>query len=363
MALDKAVLEEKTQQKQVNLTFSADFIRTVAIFLIILVHVASFPYYINELTFSETFNWFTVDVYGAIAQTGVPLFVMLTGVLLLDPAKVDEPLKVFFKKRFARIGLPWIFWTIAYFVWSYYVRGTELSQGNILTGLIEGSYDHLWFLYLLFGLYLATPILRILVKNIDHQRFKYLIILWIAGSFTVPFVHSFLGLSFNPVMFVFIDWVGYYLLGVYLLQSKVSKRWVYAGLIGGLAATSISDAVIPILAGAKTIGFFHDYVVFTVIITSASLFLVLTSIPKNLFENNNLANRGLHWIGQNTLPIYLIHYMILDIVRSGWLGFSINNQILPPIIGAPLFTIITLGLSILIAYPLKKIPYVCKIIG
>jgi surface polysaccharide O-acyltransferase-like enzyme len=212
------------------------------------------------------------------------------------------------------------------------------------------------------GLYLATPVLRILTKHIDHQRFKYLLILWAVGSFTAPFVHLFIGISYNPVLFVFIDWVGYYLLGVYLLQSKVSKRLMYTGLIAGLTGAVAGDAVIPIFAGADKIGFFHGYIMFTIIAASASLFLILASIPKTRFESNNLGNRLLHWIGQNTLPIYLIHLIILQLISSG-LNTLQNSLIQIPIIQQPLLAILTLAASIAIVYPLKKIPYVSKIIG
>ncbi len=360
MVPEKAALKDNLQQKQVNLTFSADLVRTVAIFLIILVHAGYFPYKMSDFSPLSTINWDAVDVYGAIADMGVPLFVMLTGVLLLDPIKVDEPVKVFFKKRFAKIGLPWIFWTIVYLVWEYYEHG-GISTVNLESYLLNG-YVHLGFLYLLFGLYLATPVLRILIKHIDHQRFKYLLILWAVGSFTTPFVHIFIGISYNPLLFVFIDWVGYYLLGVYLLQSKVSKRLMYTGLVAGLTGAIVGDALIPIFAGANTMGFFHEYIIVTIIAASAGLFLILASIPKTRFESNTLGNRLLHWIGQNTLPIYLIHLIVLQLISS-YLNTLQNSLIQIPIIQQPLLTILTFAVSIAVIYPLKKIPYVSKIIG
>ena len=114
-------------------------------------------------------NWWTVNVYGAIGHLGVPLFVLLSGALLLDSSKADEPLGVFFKKRFRRIGLPVIFWSIAYFAWDFYVHGKPLSVDNIVQGVFSGAYVHLWFLYLLIGLYLITPVLRVLVKHLDMK--------------------------------------------------------------------------------------------------------------------------------------------------------------------------------------------------
>jgi surface polysaccharide O-acyltransferase-like enzyme len=100
--------------KPADANFSVDLIRTVAIILVVLVHATGFPYHIpGEITPTVIWNWWTIDVYGAVAYLAVPLFIMLSGALLLDPARADESMKVFFKKRFARIGLPMIFWTIA----------------------------------------------------------------------------------------------------------------------------------------------------------------------------------------------------------------------------------------------------------
>ena len=269
----------------------------------------------------------------------------------------------FLRSDLPSIGLPAIFWTLFYFAWNYYIHGEALSQGNIVGGLLGGSYYHLWFLYLIVGLYLATPILRIVVKYIDRQRFKYFLILWGIGSFAVPFIQLFIGFNYNPILFVFTGWIGYFLLGVFLLKSQVSKRLIYLGLILGLMGAIIGDAVVPALAGYGVMGFFHEYLVFTTIIASAALFLLLIAIPKSRFERNTVSNRLLHWISQNTLPIYLIHVMVLETVQTGYLGFTLNSNMITPIIEVPLLTMVTFLLSAVIVYPLKKIPYVNKIIG
>ena len=93
------------QSKPANADYPVDLIRIIAIVMVILVHSSFFPYSIpGEITPIVIVNWFTANFYGAIGYLGVPLFVMLSGALLLNPAKADEPMGVFFKKRFNRIG-------------------------------------------------------------------------------------------------------------------------------------------------------------------------------------------------------------------------------------------------------------------
>ena len=220
--------------KPSTMPFSVDFVRTVAILMVIFVHASSFPYSIpGEITPLVMVNWFTSDVYGAIGYLGVPIFVMLSGALLLNPQKADEPLRAFYKKRFNRIGLPLIFWTIIFFAWNYVVHNQPLTLFNIQQGLLTGSYPIMWFLYMLAGLYLATPFLRVLTKHIDRKKFTILITLWFIGAVIAPIIHTFTLFDYNPVMFVFSDWAGYFLLGAFLIQSKIHRAVVYPVLAFG----------------------------------------------------------------------------------------------------------------------------------
>jgi len=345
--------------------YSVDLIRSLAILLVVLVHATAFPYIIpGEITPTVMKTWWTIDIYAAVANLAVPLFVMLSGALLLDPAKADEPLKVFFKKRFMRVGLPMIFWTIAYFGWGVFVSGQPLTVNSILQGLLSGSYYHLWFLYLLVGLYLATPVLRVLVKHVNRDKFKYLLVLWFIGNTAVPFINQFASFGFNPVMFVFTGWIGYFLLGIYLLKVKARSWIAILGVVTGVLATIFGSWWITATAGEKFTGFFHEPLNFTLIMASTSLFLLLTAIPKSKIENGHpIANNLLHWISQNTLPIYLLHIIVMETIKAGFLGFTLNMNTMNPIVEIPLLTIITFALTAAIVYPLKKIPYIKQIIG
>jgi surface polysaccharide O-acyltransferase-like enzyme len=90
-----------------------DLIRTVAIVLVILLHAAIEPVQLaDEMTPEGVSLWWTVNIYCSLARPAVPLFVMLSGFLLLQPSKVTEPLKIFLKKRMKRIALPFLFWGI-----------------------------------------------------------------------------------------------------------------------------------------------------------------------------------------------------------------------------------------------------------
>jgi surface polysaccharide O-acyltransferase-like enzyme len=352
------------QSKPVNVNYPVGLIRTIAIIMVILVHASFFPYRIpGEITPTVVVNWFTADVFGAIGYLGVPLFVMLSGALLLNPAKADEPMGVFFKKRFNRIGLPLIFWTVVYFIWSFNVWGKPVTLFNIEQGLISGSYPILWFLYLLVGLYLITPILRTLVKHIDRKKFKLLLAIWFVGTVSVPLVHTFTNFNYNPVMFVITDWVGFFLLGIYLTETKIHSTIAYLGLIFGLLVAIVGDWFLTASMGEQFTGYFHGYLSFNMIIASAALFLILIRIPYGRIDSGNSSiNRFIRWVEHNTLPIYLVHIIVLESLQLGLLGFSFPYTY-NLLVDVPLLALVTFVLTAAIVYPLKKIPFVMKLIG
>jgi surface polysaccharide O-acyltransferase-like enzyme len=354
-------------EKPVAANYTIDVIRFIAIFMVILLHSSGFPYrFLNPaVTGMDVVNWLSTTTYAAAGLLGVPLFVMLTGVLLLDPNREEEPLKVFYKKRLDRIGLPFIFWTVIYFAWTFGVLGQPLTLMSMVQGLASGAYTHLWYLYLLMGLYALTPVLRVLVRHLDRKLYLYLLIIWFAGTTLTPAIHVFLPqLNYYPYPFILIDWVGYYLLGLYLLQTSMPKLRALLLMLGGLLGTVASSWLLTSILGEQYTGFFHSYVSPTIILASAALFFALISLDFNSLGNRKILGGIIQWVSQNTLPIYLIHMIILvTLVSNGVFGFWVNSITDIVLIDVPIFAVIVFTLSAGIVFVLKKVPGLAKLLG
>jgi surface polysaccharide O-acyltransferase-like enzyme len=359
------MIRDNLSSKPAQANFSVDIIRTIAIMMVVLLHSSGFPSNVTTTTISglQISNWFSSDIFAAVGYLGVPIFIMLSGALLLTPEKADEPPRVFLKKRFNRIGYPFIFWTMIYFAWDFTIGKESFNIYNISRGVLMGSYEHLWFLYLLVGLYAITPILRILVKHLNRNLFLWLLILWFFGTTVTPFLHTFTSFTdFNPIMFVFAGWIGYFLLGIYLVNFKIRRSTANLFLAVGVLGAVLGDWAVTALAGSQDTGFFHNYMSATIILASAGLFFLLLAIPADRLQGHGAIDRGVRWISQNTLPIYLIHMIIIDILAGGVLGSTIlftGNTL----IDTPMLMALTFTISCLIIYPLKKIPYLSKLVG
>jgi surface polysaccharide O-acyltransferase-like enzyme len=362
--------EPEVPPKNEGITLPVDLIRTVAIILVILLHAAIEPTpNLNIMSPQGVQLWWTSNIYDSISRSSVPLFVMLTGALLLQPNKVDEPLRVFFKKRWNRIGIPVIFWGAIFFAWDFLVRGQSLSALSILQGIFAGPYVHFWYVYILIGLYLITPLLRVVVAHADWRIIRYFLIIWFIGSGIITLVTLYANLSsqtiwFKNNVFLLTGLIGYFILGAYVVKLRFRTSILYLGLILSTAWTIFGTFFLVGTLGESYSQFFLDATSFSVIIASVTLFLILAAIPNQTIENRfPHGNKILKVISQNTLPIYLFHIIILETLQKGYLGFQISVTTINPIIEIPFITAVTLLLCLAIIVPLKKLPYVKRIIG
>ena len=110
--------------------------------------------------------------------------------------------------------------------------------------------------------------------------------------------------------------------------------------------------------------FFFNELGANIILASVSIFLLLRSIsPINLENHVPRFNWLIHKIGQNTLPIYLFHVMVLESLQRGYLGFTISVNTLNPAFEVPLITVVTLFICLGVICLLKKVPVLNRLIG
>jgi surface polysaccharide O-acyltransferase-like enzyme len=346
-----------------------DLIRTVAIIGVILLHASGqwliTSQEISQLTPLGALRWSVVDIYQSIGVMGVPLFLMLTGALLLQPEK-SESLSTFFKKRWIRIGLPLVFWGAIYFVWVFLVLKWPFSIDAVIQGILNGPYTQFWYIYVLIGLYLLTPILRVIIAHGGQTIIKYFIVLWLIGTAILPFFALLTPFTLSSNIFTITGYVGYFVLGVYLLSVHIRRSTLAILTILGLTLTAFGTYLLVIMGGGTEMYFFQEYLSATVILASVMTFLLLlTAKPPSLQQEVKPSNghKLIKLISQNTLGIYFVHVIVLESIQLGYLGFTLNRDTLNPIVEVPLMTVIVLFISLAIMLLLKKIPYLKKIVG
>jgi surface polysaccharide O-acyltransferase-like enzyme len=343
-----------------------DLIRSLAITLVIVLHVSNEALASNAI--ASTY-WWTGAVYKTLSLSCVPLFVMLSGALLLQQSKLDEPIRLFLKKRLSRIGLAFAFWTVVYLAWSFFTLQIPVTPNNIVQGILKslfgGAYYHFWFIYLIVGLYLITPILRVITAHDNTRIIRYLIVMWFVAVAVLPFFSLASGYVLNSSVFVIGGWVGYFVFGTHL--QKIRTRTVV--LYGLLALTFVWTLLgiwlmsIPLTALGQGY-FFFDYLAANVVVGSTTLFMLLMRFNPNWSSNKPSAlKRLIQAISRNTLPIFLFHVIILECFFRGFFGFTLSSATLNPIVEIPLTASLTLLLTLGLVLLIRRVPVLKKLIG
>ena len=169
-------MSERSLQKQ-NIAW-LDALRIAACLAVIALHVSSQGWHAAVPGSSE---WQVFNAYNACVRWGVPVFVMISGSLFLDPQK-PLAIRSVFGKYLLRIAATFCFWSLVYTAYAKW-RAPGLTTLQMVNKFLQGQY-HMWFLFLIAGLYVAAPLLRKFTES--RETAKY----FLTVAFLTVFVFS-----------------------------------------------------------------------------------------------------------------------------------------------------------------------------
>ncbi|MDI3322360.1 acyltransferase [Pinibacter soli] len=338
------------QHKDKRLLF-ADSLRVLATISVILIHVSGPILYKYGHISNST--WWMGNIFDSSARFGVPIFLMLTGALIL-PRTIE--IKSFFQKRISRIVYPFLFWSIIYIIRDLIIKvhaGNDMSVYEIykfvFIRLKDGASYHLWYVYMIIGIYLIFPVIGKWVLKSSNKEISYYIIIWIIVILLdLPLFDKYRS-SINVSYFS--GFLGYPILG-YLLTTKFKhkriKLFSILLFISGVLITIIGTYLLT-----KSSGQFNDYLYSylspNIIMASAGLFLFFGHTNSEI----KIFSSATNIIGKYSYGIYLSHVFILYFLSLAGITWTFIN----PFIGIPLTTILCLTISLFTTYLINKIPY------
>jgi len=325
--------------------------RVSACFAVILLHLSATIVMEGELL--GTLDWHVANVIDAATRWCVPVFVMLSGALLLDPQKHvsrDE----FWMRRMSRLLPALIVWSAIYLAWRALFWKEPLSLGVISHDLLAGRpYIHLYFLFLIAGLYLVTPFLAKAIEGLSAAHLRQAILI-IAALAMAANLFDFLGSS---AFTLFVPYLAYYLGGWYCVRSRAAPPYAQSAVGGAVVLIAVMTAFLVSARGLDDRWSFYFYEDFspTVMIMAAAIFVLILHgpIPPRI---EALAQRLAPW----TLGIYIAHPIVVELLRYGY--YKTIPILLHPPYYVPVTFIATAVLTCgLIAF-MQKIPGLRRIV-
>ena len=326
-------------------------LRVFATLTVILLHAAGNGLFaFHKLPLAQ---WWICNLLNTFGRFAVPIFVMLSGYLLLPKYK---ELGLFLNKRLLRICIPFLVWTIIYMVWGSYfgirTEKTPLVFSVILSKILlggGGGSTHLWFVYMLLGIYAVTPILSRWVMNAQGKEVQYFLLIWLIINGILPILKHFWGISTNLELRYFMGFIGYFVLGHYLASLQINiNKWLWfvlfvlAWLLACWAVYQLS------WSQNKFDNSLSDYLSLSVMAMSASIFLGFKAVLNIEFWPKLMAE-----LDACSYGMYLVHILILKTLSR---QFHLNHTFYHPFVGIVLHFLACAFLSFCIVYLLRKLP-------
>jgi len=323
-----------------------------AAFAVICAHVAIRV--VEDVPDIHSTAWWAGNLWGAASRWGVDAFIMASGALLLDPSK-EEPLGVFYRKRAARVLIPLLFWS-AFYLGLRAVFGSGLTREALLNALLTGKpYYHLWYLFMIPGLYFYTPFLRRYIGATPPRERRIAVASLLALAALYTFFRYFYRASVGETAFtLFVPYVGLFLAGYEWRAGgppRISARALWGVILLCWAAIALGSYPLVGRYGPYQGLYLYDRLSPFNIAIAMSLFA--------LFYRTDVPARAPAWVQRAvarlypaTFGIYLIHPLWLTLLER----LDLITHPLHPAIGVPLIVVMAYLLAYLLTRVMLRIP-------
>ena len=338
-----------------------DWLRVAACFMVMMVHSTE-PFYLGGdgslvLTRADAFWTSLID---SLVRSCVPLFVIASSYLQFP---LHHPVKDFFRRRVKRVLIPLLVWSLVYAL----VYGNPVH--NLKDLLLNFNYTagHLWFVYMLFGVYLLMPLLSPWAEKVGRKELQAYLGIWLfttliplfrswATGDSAPMIYGPSGVpmparypvwgeaSWNAYgTFYYVSgFIGYLLLGLYFRKFAGEYSWkktlalAIPLYLAGFAVTAggfyrrvmhSSGGMFPSGGDVSVaVGWETSWGYDTIDVVMMAIGLIL--IFRKIHSEGEFYSNVLRPVSEASYGMYLVHMLLLPLFFSlfhGWLGFGPNG--------------------------------------
>ena len=367
-----------------------DLLRVLACFMVVFSH--SCDAFVAQFD-ADRASFLTGVFGGSLMRASVPLFVMMTGVLLL-PVGQGYDLVSFYRKRIGRILPPLVFWSVALplLMYAYFnyinpstcnpqvaVGGYTVQQlvQRIYTFVFNFNFDTtpLWYLYMLIGLYLLMPVLNAWLVQASQRELKVVLGLWVVSLF-IPYlkmlapVLGYQGNYGNMELLGMCDWniygtfyyfsgfVGYLVLAYYLKQYPL--QWSWSKMLAIMIPLFVAGYAIT--AGGYILTQEHfpgNYAYLEIVWYFNGINVFMMTLP--LFAIvQKMAVRSRRWLSRLAslaFGIYLCHFVFVFVCYDLY-----DMAMLPYWVRIPCIAVTTFAIATLVAWLMSRAAFTARFV-
>lgn len=289
----------------------------------------------------------------------VPTFIMVSGALILTPAK-EMPYKKLYSNYVFRMFYIIVFFAMIYTLLDTVFAGSPIRVGTFIDGFLNAfrgnSWAHMWYLYMLIGLYIMLPFYRMIVKESKSFDLKYLLGIYVVFLSLLPMVK----MMNSHVEFYIHEltiYPFYLFCGYAIYEGKVKSSFRL-----GFSLTALGTLAIVLFTivrwqyGIEQIEQLWGYSSIFVILQTMGIFMMATSARK---KEPNFFGKFLVAFDKASFGVYLIHIIFVRYLFKYALFNPYEHGGILAIVGIALAIALV---SYVISAIIQKIPVLRKLV-
>lgn len=333
-------------------TIYFDCLRILATIAVVILHVAAQNWYVTNI---HSYEWNVMNIYDSLVRWGVPIFVMISGALFLE-REVD--IKRLYTHNIFKIVLTFIIWTTIYAVGQSLYKGFEWK--TFIKWLIGGHY-HMWFLFMIVGLYMMVPFLKKIVESESLTR--YFLGLGFVAIFIIKYcadVLELLGITLGKLantwlanfeLHMVTGYVLYFVGGYYLSKIELNKKLrvtIYiSGVIGFVSTIFLTKWLCDTLD--RHVSYFYTNFTLNVFLESVAVFVFIKQLMTKIRLREHI-EKCISKISGCCFTAYLVHVLVIEILRF---VVGLDTMTFDPLLSVPIISLIVLVISFAFAALVK----------
>jgi len=345
-----------------------DIMRAIACCMVVGVHVSA-----QQITLlgTSSISFKFMNAMDCLCIIGVPLFVMISGALLLSSEHTGS-LKKLYGHHIVHLLVAYLVWLLFYNIVDYIKAGHWFSfesfkQEIILDTMLGQGMYHIWFMPMILGLYILTPLLKEMVRT--RKNCEYFLILYFVFNlfyntifkFQVPYERIAESVFNRFPLYILEGYIGYYVLGYYLdnfikVTSRVSL-WCISllGMVNYVWEITVCNSESASTGELSTI--LNDPLTVNAFFAATAIFVCI----RYFFRNTTIKGKFYKLckgLGRYSFGVYLAHPFVLTWMTE----HNITTLLLPVPVSIPLMVLTVVIISYGIVWVISRIPVLGKLI-
>lgn len=345
--------------------WSLDLTRVVAVVGVAAIHI--FAAMVANVEIHGSRRWWAPVVVDIGFVWVVAVFVMISGVFILAPRQFKDGLGTFYKRRILRLAPATAFWSLFYFiVIRTGLSNVEPTPVDFAAFFLDGRpYTHLYFLWLILGLYAVAPVLAAFLHAGGRRRSFVMASVLLAATVVTASSSSFMASLESPrpltlmALTQWIPYVGYFVAG-WALRNVALRGWA---LLAAVTGTALAIVIGIVQYGVRPAAGLLDAVApisyFGPIVAAASIgvFLCANSMLAD-WSPRPLTQRVLRELSDCAFGVFLVHFAVMVLLRQlPFFAYASSSLLLTGIQWAGVVV-----LSFVIVAAMRRVPFVRRLI-